>query len=765
MAELLLFQHSGTRFGIWRSQFKRVTEVPRITRLGVNSIHVVALVEGTIGYLVDLGACLGMLGDTVGSQDYALLLDGEEGVTGFWFAGRIDSRDVRREDVHLFPPRIRQKLIKTAAMIDGRLVPIVEALPMLNSSSSEDVEPIVLKGKRGGTAIGASGSYVTFAAGGYRFAADAELVGLGPSNPVTAVPLFHDSLAGITWVDDRIVPVVDLQYATGIEYDKEQTELLLVKGDPEFAILAASVSAETEKGAVVPLPGMFSFSWMTGALRSGAAILPVMNLSALVSSHGKQDTGTMLGYRLRSAVAEKFLSEPVIVVDITLGGVRYCIPSEEVEQIVDVSTVLEIPGRRALAKGVIALGDDLIPAVDLAGYFGTSDADGGRAIILANGTFRASIFVDTVSEERELSPDAQRPLPTQAQHPIAYGCALDGQEVSIVLDVATMAIHSAGVGIRRALNVLVEPAADAPSINPVVEETPHIQKERPPEIPEEHHIEEPAEQRAVLEEPVVEESLDGESPGGEPVNEEPVAVAPPGEDSAGEDLIVVDLAYDEIATAPNGIDERSTEEPPQSSQAMPEEILSPFEVESPANHYRKKRRLILALVLVLFALACAIVTALPATGAWLRGFINPADPELSEPVSFGATISVDDSPSAGDLSVLTVKTIYFSADVAEITPQADRVLREIADLACSQPELYIAITGHTANFGSEESCLALSSQRAANVRNALLERSAIDERHLTSRGVGTAQPVVDESDPDEVHLNRRVEIELAVEGG
>ncbi len=103
--------------------------------------------------------------------------------------------------------------------------------------------------------------------------------------------------------------------------------------------------------------------------------------------------------------------------------------------------------------------------------------------------------------------------------------------------------------------------------------------------------------------------------------------------------------------------------------------------------------------------------------------------------------------------------VYFREGSDELTPESlatfDRVKTEIKQREA--PE--IAVIGHTDRVGSDPANDALSKQRAATVRDALVA-AGLDSRLIEVAGRGEREPLVPTADEVAEPKNRRVEISV-----
>ncbi len=102
--------------------------------------------------------------------------------------------------------------------------------------------------------------------------------------------------------------------------------------------------------------------------------------------------------------------------------------------------------------------------------------------------------------------------------------------------------------------------------------------------------------------------------------------------------------------------------------------------------------------------------------------------------------------------------IYFKFARADIRPESELILAQIATVLKKNPAWRLRIVGHTDNVGGDASNLDLSRRRAAAVRAALLERYGIDSARLSSTGYGASQPQEKNDSPEGRARNRRVEL-------
>lgn len=105
---------------------------------------------------------------------------------------------------------------------------------------------------------------------------------------------------------------------------------------------------------------------------------------------------------------------------------------------------------------------------------------------------------------------------------------------------------------------------------------------------------------------------------------------------------------------------------------------------------------------------------------------------------------------------IVLQGVTFVTGKKDLTPEAKTVLDRVAMDLLKNPAVEVAIYGHTDNVGSAKKNLALSQQRADEVKSYLITKGIADGR-LMARGYGFSKPVADNSTPDGRAKNRRIE--------
>jgi outer membrane protein OmpA-like peptidoglycan-associated protein len=124
-------------------------------------------------------------------------------------------------------------------------------------------------------------------------------------------------------------------------------------------------------------------------------------------------------------------------------------------------------------------------------------------------------------------------------------------------------------------------------------------------------------------------------------------------------------------------------------------------------------------------------------------------------------ITVDAASLANDIDRTghaSVYGIYFDTGKANIKPESDATMSEIAKLLQGDPTLKLYVVGHTDNQGALDLNMDLSLRRAQAVLAALTTKYAVPATRLKAYGCGPYSPVASNDSEDGRAKNRRVEL-------
>jgi len=110
--------------------------------------------------------------------------------------------------------------------------------------------------------------------------------------------------------------------------------------------------------------------------------------------------------------------------------------------------------------------------------------------------------------------------------------------------------------------------------------------------------------------------------------------------------------------------------------------------------------------------------------------------------------------------MITLSNIMFAADSAVLPPSESVKIREIARVLRQIPGIKLLVSGHTTPAGTEKEQLDLSKARAQSVADYLVLLEACEKENINIIGYGSTRPIADNSTPQGMAANRRVEITI-----
>jgi OmpA-OmpF porin, OOP family len=106
------------------------------------------------------------------------------------------------------------------------------------------------------------------------------------------------------------------------------------------------------------------------------------------------------------------------------------------------------------------------------------------------------------------------------------------------------------------------------------------------------------------------------------------------------------------------------------------------------------------------------------------------------------------------------KNILFVTGSAKLQSKSFKGLNDVAKIMSENPDMKLAIDGHTDNVGSEEMNQKLSDNRSASVMNYIVSKG-VDASRITAKGHGEMEPIADNKTATGRQQNRRVELKLS----
>lgn len=113
-----------------------------------------------------------------------------------------------------------------------------------------------------------------------------------------------------------------------------------------------------------------------------------------------------------------------------------------------------------------------------------------------------------------------------------------------------------------------------------------------------------------------------------------------------------------------------------------------------------------------------------------------------------------------ETGTFTTNEILFDTNKATIKSSSTTVLTELGKALSENPNVNIAIVGHTDSDGKDSDNQKLSEQRSESVKNYLSKNFSIELHRMTTSGKGESAPLTDNNTEDGKKQNRRVEFNI-----
>lgn len=143
-------------------------------------------------------------------------------------------------------------------------------------------------------------------------------------------------------------------------------------------------------------------------------------------------------------------------------------------------------------------------------------------------------------------------------------------------------------------------------------------------------------------------------------------------------------------------------------------------------------------------------------GAAIGNYMDKQEQEFREEL---ADSGVSVHREGDELRLQLPGQITFATGSATISPQFHGVLDDVANVLNKYEKTTLMIEGHTDDTGNAQSNQVLSEARANAVRNYLIARN-VDQRRVTTIGMGQFQPTVPNTSDQNRQQNRRVELRI-----
>jgi outer membrane protein OmpA-like peptidoglycan-associated protein len=147
-----------------------------------------------------------------------------------------------------------------------------------------------------------------------------------------------------------------------------------------------------------------------------------------------------------------------------------------------------------------------------------------------------------------------------------------------------------------------------------------------------------------------------------------------------------------------------------------------------------------------------------AVGATIGGLVGrQMDKQEAELRQQMAGTGVEVQRQGDTIRLQAPENITFDTNRADIKPQFQPVLSQLAQSIEQYPGTVVQIEGHTDSTGAAAYNQTLSENRAGSVRSYMIQRG-VDANRLAAFGYGMTRPVADNDTPAGRAQNRRVEV-------
>ena len=144
-------------------------------------------------------------------------------------------------------------------------------------------------------------------------------------------------------------------------------------------------------------------------------------------------------------------------------------------------------------------------------------------------------------------------------------------------------------------------------------------------------------------------------------------------------------------------------------------------------------------------------------GAGIGAYMDAQERKLREET---AGTGVDVIRDGDDLLLRMPSGITFAYDRADVQPQFQPTLNDVASVLAQYPKTYIDVFGHTDSDGADAYNQTLSERRAQAVSSYLVSRG-VQSARIGTRGFGETQPIASNATEEGKAANRRVEIKIS----
>ena len=481
--QLLLFSIKGEDFAAWKEEIEDVRKIDALSHLPLdsNGIFDITLIDGQVTYLYDLFVCLGLPSIDKEKKKNAFIMSGGNEATGFTVEGEIKQILFETEKALPLQDYLKTDIIDTIIEYGSKPVPVIN-LSALHACFQQpehktSVPGLHLSGIKRKKKPAAE-RFWTFSCCYHFFAASYEHIDTVQvqGDNISKLPLTPSYVEGIIIHNGRVLPLIRLSDCLGLAERTVPESAFVLEVEEEgqcFGFLVDSVGEnfDGESVQVFPLPPLASTAWMCKAILSKQGIMPRINLFILLDAQQDKVPEQIPSqqYTLDSRFSSLQYTQEIEVVEFTIFGIKYALPGCEMEETVPFKPFWRVPTQNPVVAGVAEHEGTILPVIDLAPYFGKNltPAPGRNMMLITNGDFRVLLAVETVLGRRRLALNLQKELPVHLSEDVVYGCYLDENAVTLILNIASMAFRAEGLNTKElpgVLSAMEPPGAEAQDI-------------------------------------------------------------------------------------------------------------------------------------------------------------------------------------------------------------------------------------------------------------------------------------------------------------
>jgi chemotaxis signal transduction protein/LysM repeat protein len=379
----------------------------------------------------------------------ALALFDEGQVRGFLVGPELDLQDIEQKAIIPLPDYLEIPYIENFLFQEGELVPLVTVRSLFDQALGKGVSPgrrmAILSDRVTSEEPSATLAIVDVGESLLAFHVR-ELLKNPTSAQIFTFPLLPPDVDGLTVVDGRILPVIDIARRV-CSHELGRSPLLLEArlGNAAFGFLVDDSRGEwdTSDADVKKLPFICRTPWMRHAAIRGDHAAAIIDLTALLAGAEIAPDASSARYAPKSNFPSVFGKEDVEVFELPILGRRFAIPKTEVTDSLPYTAVHALPNARGIAAGVSLFDGELLPVLDLAQIQGERSTPTAqwRMILVSNGNFRALVLSESEPELRTVASDVQREVPIHLPYPVVYGCYTEKDSIRLILNIQALAFY------------------------------------------------------------------------------------------------------------------------------------------------------------------------------------------------------------------------------------------------------------------------------------------------------------------------------------